>query len=51
MDPDATHRRVEDDTPLCVFAGMVDMTPGDKPTVTDDIDAVTCPDCLLFAVD
>lgn len=53
MEPDALHRRILDSTPLCVFAGLSDPpAPGEPaPKVTDDLDAVTCRECLRFEVD
>lgn len=53
MDPDAVHRRILFRTPLCVFAGLNEPeVPGEpEPTVTDDLGAVTCRECLRFEVD
>jgi hypothetical protein len=53
VEPDAVHRRILDSTPLCVFAGLnepeADGEP--EPTVTDDLEEVTCRECKRFEVD
>lgn len=41
-----THRRVLSETPLCVYAGLREPEP--EMEVTDDVDAVTCRDCLMI---